>query len=152
MLTRSLLSLSAVMLSTSCTKNQYELQMRLVSDGKEIARPNLIVTDGEKASITEQSNNKKTQIEIIAKELNNSLSLDVNLKTEEVEGASKTLQSGNFLINLTANQKALVNFKRDPSSAGNFISTFEVTARKSTAAPAATDSRPVSFRKLTDLK
>jgi hypothetical protein len=126
--------------------------MRLISDGKELAAPRLVVNEGEKASIVEELNNKKTEIQCIAKEINNSISVDVSLQTEETDGTNRTLHSGKFLLNLTADQKTAINFQKNHSSLGNFISVFEITARRPTRISNHQTIGLIGSSKLTELK
>ncbi|MFZ9520738.1 MAG: hypothetical protein ACO3A4_09690 [Silvanigrellaceae bacterium] len=152
MLNRFTASVSAMLFLGACAKNQYDLQVRLMADGKEISAPRLLVVEGEKASIIEETANKKTQIDVVANELNSSLTLDVTVSTAETNGGNKTVHNGNFLLNIANNQKATINFEKDRQDGNNFISLFEVIAKKSkTAAVDSVVSQP-TFRKLTDLK
>ncbi|NBX15863.1 MAG: hypothetical protein EBR09_00705 [Proteobacteria bacterium] len=118
----------------ACAQKQYELEIRLISDGKQIAAPRLVVNEGEKSYVTEDSNTKKTEIQLTAKELNGKINLDVVLRTEESEGKNKTVQTGSFLLALSEGQNMSVNFSKDNSYAGSFISGFEVTARRAQVA------------------
>lgn len=152
MLNRFTASVSAMLFLGACAKNQYDLQFRLLSDGKEISAPRLRVIEGEKASIIEETANKKTQIDVVANELDSSLTLDVNVSTTETNGDNKTVHNGNFLLNIANNQKASINFEKDRQDGNNFISLFEVTARKSNKVAVDSGISQPSFRKLTDLK
>lgn len=114
----------------ACVRTQYDLQLRLLSNGKEIAAPRLIVSEGQKASITQETANKKTKIDLVAKEFRDSLTLDVNLTTQDINGVNKTAHTGNFLLNISENQKAFVNFQGTSADSDTFISAFEVIAHK----------------------
>jgi hypothetical protein len=140
MLNRFTASVSAMLFLGACAKNQYDLQFRLLSDGKEISAPRVIVKEGEKASIVQESVNKKTEIDVVANEFSNSLTLDVNVRTSEIDGTSKRVKTANFLMNVAENQKAQINFDKERQDGNNFISLFEVTARKSNKV--AVGSRP----------
>jgi uncharacterized lipoprotein YmbA len=152
MLNRFTASVSAMLFLGACAKNQYDLQFRLLSDGKEISAPRLRVLEGEKASIIEETANKKTQIDVVANELDSSITLDVNVSTTETNGDNKTVHNGNFLLNIANNQKASINFEKDRQDGNNFISLFEVTARKSNKVAVESRISQSNFRKLTDLK
>ncbi|MEY3901947.1 MAG: hypothetical protein RL189_1253, partial [Pseudomonadota bacterium] len=108
MLTKISLGVAAVMVSSACVKNQYDLQMRLLSEGKEISAPRVIVREGEKATIVEESANKTTKIDILAKEVQNSITLDVNVRTSETGQTGSLVHTGSFLINVTPNEKAQI--------------------------------------------
>lgn len=153
MLTKISLGVAAVMVSSACVKNQYDLQMRLLSEGKEISAPRVIVREGEKATIIEESANKKTQIDILAKELQNSIALDVNVRTSETGQTGSLVHTGSFLINVTPNEKAQINFNKDQTDSTKFISTFEITAKKRETAPQLTTAGNSTLtRRVNDLK
>lgn len=153
MLTKISLGVVAVMVSSACVKNQYDLQMRLLSEGKEISAPRVIVREGEKATIIEESGNKTTQIDILAKELQDSIALDVNVRTSENGQTGNLVRTGNFLLNVTPNEKAQINFNNDQSDSSAFISSFEITAKKrESKQPLTTAGNSALTRKVTDLK
>lgn len=153
MLTKISLGVVAVMVSSACVKNQYDLQMRLLSEGKEISAPRVVVREGEKATIIEETGNKKTQIDILAKEVQNSIALDVNVRTSESGQTGSLVHTGSFLINVTPNEKAQINFNKYQSDSSKFISSFEITAKKREAnQPLTTAGNSSLARKVNDLK
>ncbi|MEN9810622.1 MAG: hypothetical protein RLZZ488_2189 [Pseudomonadota bacterium] len=153
MLTKISLGVAAVMVSSACVKNQYDLQMRLLSEGKEISAPRVTVREGEKATIIEESANKKTQIDVLAKELQNSIALDVNVRTSETGQTGSLVHTGSFLINVTPNEKAQINFNKDQTDSAKFISTLEITAKKRETAPQLTTAGNSTLtRRVNDLK
>lgn len=153
MLTKISLGFAAVMVSSACVKNQYDLQMRLLSEGKEISAPRVIVREGEKTTIVEESANKTTKIDILAKEVQNSITLDVNVRTSETGQTGSLVHTGSFLINVTPNEKAQINFNKDQTVSSKFISTFEITAKKKESVqPITTAGNSNLTRKVNDLK
>lgn len=53
MVTNISLGAAAVIVSDACIKNQRDLKMQLLSEGKEISAPRVIVREGKKATIIE---------------------------------------------------------------------------------------------------
>lgn len=153
MLTKFSLGAAAVVVSSACVKNQYDLQMRLLSEGKEISAPRVIVREGERATLIEESGNKMTQIAILPREKNNAITLDVSVRTSEKNETGSSVRTGNFLLHVTPNEKAQINFQKDQTDNSKFLETFEITAKRmdsnrslSTAGSAAL------IRKVIDLK
>lgn len=153
MLTKISLGVVAVMVSSACVKNQYDLQMRLLSEGREISAPRVTVQEGLKATIIEESGNKTTQIDVLAKELQNSIALDVNVRTTESGQTGSLVHTGSFLMNVTPNEKAQINFNKYQTDSSKFISTFEITAKKrESVRPLTTAGNSNLTRRVNDLK
>lgn len=53
-------------------KKSFDLKMELVLNGQATSRPRMIVNEGEKAMITEESNGQKNFIEVVATEVGSS--------------------------------------------------------------------------------
>jgi hypothetical protein len=77
------------------SQNTYKLDMKLSVDGKHTASPKMIVKEGETATITQQSKNQKTFIEVIAKEGKikdqNGIIMNMIIGTMNKDGSRKTL-------------------------------------------------------------
>jgi len=61
--------ISCLLVSVSAfATHGYKLDMELSVDGKNVSSPRLMVLEGKKGSITQESSNEKTFIEVVAKE------------------------------------------------------------------------------------
>lgn len=65
---KMLIAMSLLIGSSAFASNGYDLKMELSMNGKKVSSPRIIVREGETGSITQETSNEKTFIEVVAKE------------------------------------------------------------------------------------
>ena len=151
MLNHSLLCFSVIVCASGCVRHQYDLQMRLLSEGKEISAPRVVVREGEKASIIEETRDKKTKIDVGAKEMNNVITLDVNYQTTVVQSEGTQSRNASFLVSVKENEKAQIYFDHMAPGSAPSGTIFEITAQRKPGTDLAKSDSTPAFRKLVRL-
>lgn len=121
----TLLAAAFIAASASAASPQaYDISLKLMSNGKEISSPTVVVSEGETAKLTQRDSDGTTYWEIAAKESQDQILLTFNIGKIDKHGKQTVLSSPRILA--MENEPAEMQVKHDDKE----VLTLSVVAKR----------------------